>query len=300
MFALLFAAATAALAVPPERQTAETIERRVVGAFPLDGKLFILPLEKAFVVRSPWVSAGKTRAESFGKMTDAERLTVTKVRGSDFRGADLAENKILLMDAEQLTLVETDPEKLTEVTRRSVAWDLLKPPPDPRGEPTSLDVAKTRARFKKEFLKTSPPRFVGLARVPSGFLGTKGRSYVVATRLPGFPFVVMSCVDGDASACQVVRHCHVEKADGLRADAVSGIGVSAKQHEILIGDSREHAIRVFNAKSCYNVPQVRMVALPAKIKKLTNLHVDADERLWVTTDMPDDYLNASVFFWDSW
>jgi hypothetical protein len=41
------------------------------------------------------------------------------------------------------------------------------------------------------------------------------------------------------------------------------------------------------------------LALPSKLKRLSGLAIDKDDRLWLTTETPDDYSNASVFAWDA-
>jgi hypothetical protein len=66
---------------------------------------------------------------------------------------------------------------------------------------------------------------------------------------------------------------------------------------IVLADGEHQRLFGFKFDSCYNVPKQAEWQLPIKLKPLTNLYIDAADRLWVTTVTRDDYRNASVFYW---
>lgn len=325
------------LPFPPEAHSLETLERSVTAVYAGADRLLVLPFRKNFGLFVPFraaelhaksasasahakgqVSSPITRASVFGQLTDGQRLPILADQdlAPDWRGVDeiLPEAtdahlhpaaKLLLVGGEDFMLVEADASTLKEITRRVVPRDLIKPARDPRGEPTAPVIASLRRSFSKAWGATPGIRVAGLARIPISWkLGHDKRRYLAALRVPKYPLVMVECDLVEPSSCLIARHCNLEGAADLEPISISGIGLSQQDGKRLavIGDARQHRLHIFNFQSCYHVPRIATLKLPARLRPPTNIHVDQSNGLWITTRRPDDYLNASLYFWprDAW
>jgi hypothetical protein len=276
----------------------------VTGLGVFNSRLLILPSRNPGVVIDASFQAGKTtRLETFGPLSSQQRRTVAKDPADwDLVGADLLASRLLLLEGITSTLIEAEPNSGKELLRRTVPWDLIKPPADRGGEATQPETAALRQAFKRAWLATTGLHIVGMARMPAAWQpGTKVH-YLLATRVKGFPLVQMGCDAAEPSSCMIERQCHLEGAGDLQTDDITGLGIVAAERLVIVGERRQKRLASFHYTSCYHVPRVATYALPAQLKTLTNVTVDASGRLWLTTAQPDDYLNASVYFWSkgSW
>ena len=296
----LAAGAVRSLAMPAASHSLETLSRDVRAVAVQDGRLVALPAGEAFVMLTPFHPGGKTRLATFGKITDSTRAPLVSA-GEPFRwaGLFLDTNKALLLEGERLTLFEEDPKTWKEVLRRTVAWDLILPPRDRGGEATRPEIQALRARFKKAFKATAGSRVTGMVRLPFAEGKALAGNYLLATRVKGFPLVLMRCDRQAISQCLVLRQCDVPRIKDLSASGISGVGVSAKRHEVLLMDATKRRILRFAYSSCSSLRFKGELRLPAKLKRPANLTVDTADRLWVATEVPDDYLNASLYYWDA-
>ena len=287
------------LAAPTEATSLETATLAVTGLGVFDSRLLILPSRNPGVVIDASFQAGKTtRLETFGPLSSQQRRTVAKDPADwDLVGADLLTSRLLLLEGITSTLIEAEPSSGKELLRRTVPWDLIKPPADRGGEATHPETVALRQAFKRAWLATTGLHIVGMARMPAAWQpGTKVH-YLLATRVKGFPLVQMACEAAEPSSCMIVRQCHLEGAGDLQAEDITGLGIAAAERLVVIGERQQKRLASFHFSSCYHVPRVATYALPAQMKTLTNVTVDASGRLWLTTARPDDYLNASVYFW---
>lgn len=292
------------LEMPPPERSLETVHRTVtaVGTSELkDGvqRVVVMPDKQNFLIETSYKPKGTTRAESFGTLLDSRRQSVPAGNlPPDWRAVVFAGARIHLFDGAWLTFVEVDGASFKELTRRTLAWDLIRPPRDRGGEATPGETGELRASFKRRYLSTLGLKITGLARIPAAWEGGKGVRYLAATRIKGFPLLLLECQADELAQCMVARQCYLEGAKDLEPGAVSGIAVSAERKLVLIGDAKQRRLVAFRYQSCYHVPATGAVwELPAKLKGLTNLHVDAQDGLWVTTDGPDDYTAASLYNW---
>ena len=287
------------LAAPTEATSLETATLAVTGLGVFNSRLLILPSRNPGVVIDASFQAGKTtRLETFGPLSSQQRRTVAKDPADwDLVGADLLASRLLLLEGITSTLIEAEPNSGKELLRRTVPWDLIKPPADRGGEATQPETAALRQAFKRAWLATTGLHIVGMARMPAAWQpGTKVH-YLLATRVKGFPLVQMGCDAAEPSSCMIERQCHLEGAGDLQTDDITGLGIVAAERLVIVGERRQKRLASFHYTSCYHVPRVATYALPAQLKTLTNVTVDASGRLWLTTAQPDDYLNASVYFW---
>lgn len=304
--ALLRAAPSAVreLDFPSERASLETLQRSIAAAGRFGERVLALSPGKAVASVTPFVAAGQTREAVFGKVSDSERHEIFKTDpfGIDWRAVDIVGNKALLFDGRGMAFVEADAETLAEVARRSVPWDMARPPRDRGGEATGWETKAFRERLARAVQATAGVKVVGLARFPEGWRG-KGRGYFAVTRIKGFPLLEMECSEAEESpsACVVARACNVDGLADVRLDDI--VGAAAIEYHgqrlILLGDASRKAIVSLKYESCLHVVRSKTEwLLPARLKEVTNFSVDEAGRLWVSTAAPDDYLNASLYFWD--
>jgi hypothetical protein len=288
------------LPFPSEAQSTDALSRSVAALHQKDGKLMALPEGKGFVMVSPFDPKGASREKVFAPLVNMERFAFGKedTPVPDWRGLDQVPDRQLFFDGRDLAWIESDPKTMSEILRRSIPWDMIRPPRDSRGEPTSVETKALRSKLKKIWSQTLGLKVSGIARIPESWVKSgKKTAYILASRLKDFPLMLMECDAKEPSLCQVSRQCYLEGASQLDPAAVSGVAVSTKNKMIFIGDSKNHMIHGFKFSSCYHVPRVTRKVLPRQLKTINNLFIDSDDRLWVSTSSPDDYLNASIYFW---
>jgi hypothetical protein len=293
------------LPFPEGRASVETAERTVQGVARAADSVFIFPKSPALVLRAPFAVDGKDREARFGKLEAQERLTVSHVDGAAWRGLDRIEGRYVLFDGGRLAVVELDEKTFKTIVERSIPWDLIRPPADRGGEATRSETAEAQAAFKRRFLAAPSPKLAGIARVPDSWKIARskgmGNVYLAATRIEGFPLVQLECRADEASQCMVARFCKLGTPLGIPPEAVAGIGLDEKRRLVVFGDTTVHGFVAYEWRSCFHSPRAKSAwRLPGKVKSLAGFSVDADGRLWVASDVADDYLNASVYVWDTW
>lgn len=292
------------LALAPEERTLETLSRGLAAVGVAAGQFVALSSESGAerqAIVGTFDPSGKTRVATFGKLTDQTRREIFKdgevPYQLDWRAVDLTTTRPLFLDGESLTLHEADPKTFASIMRRSIPWDLAKPPRDTGGEPTTPETELLRGQFKAAFRATLGVKAAGMAPVPPSWGSAKKRNYLMALRVKGFPLALVECDPDESSSCILTRHCRVEGAGDLAPEAIAGVGVRAKDRVVVLGDAKGHRLVYFKFHSCLHVSRRGERGIPGEIKDLSNVMVDADARLWLTTKRPDDYQNASLFYW---
>lgn len=293
------------LPAPKESQSLETASR-AIGAVSVDAKhIAFLPKEGGFFWILPFVSDQNQekgdelakRQARFGKIGDQRRGELAAGPAAlAWAGAVTMEGRSLFLDGRDLIMIEVGHDSLKEMTRRSIPWDLIRPPRDRSGEPTVKETQALRANFKRRFLATEGQKIVGITRAPASWYKTAKSAYLLVTRIPDFPLLMLECDKEEPTSCTVARQCYVEAQ--LTSENLVGIGALEKPSTLLIGDRKARRLKKFRFDSCYHVTTTGEILLPEKLKTLTNLAVDDEARLWLSTAAPDDYLNASIFFWN--
>jgi hypothetical protein len=292
--------ASQVLPLPDESHAALTIERSLYGGFTSKDFLFVFPGKLNHFVRMPLKFDASDREVRFGKTTDHQRIPI---RGSqypgDWRGAFQSGEQIVLIDASMLQLLAIRAKDYKTVMSATVPADLLKPAADRAGEPTTIEIQKSRKRFHDSSRKIFGSRYVGFAEIPDTWEKGDTRDFLVASRIPGFSVLLMSCQRQDQIACVISRHCFLEGGPAINSRNIVGIGVLPKSRQILLGDSGNNQIRLYRFKSCFDVTYEKTLTLPSRLPKLSNLWVDGAEKLWITTETPDSFTDSNLFYWDS-
>jgi hypothetical protein len=289
------------LPFPDEAHSLETLHRSVTAIGRFDGRIITMPTGLPFGIETPFKSFGASRLATFGAITDSTRKPVLpddagKIQTIDWRGIDVVGHKALFLNGSEMAMIEADATTLKMVARRSIPWDMLKPAADPQGEPTAPEIAATRSEFKRQLMKTLGTRFAGMAPLPKEWFKTPRRAYLLATRIPSFPLLVMECDPDDPSSCMITRQCHLE-GEQPKPSAIAGIAVSTARQLIVIGDRTEHRLVAFKWHSCFHASRAKSWSVPGQMRSLANLAIDADDTLWMATQVPDNYLNASAYAW---
>jgi hypothetical protein len=189
-----------------------------------------------------------------------------------------------------------------------IILDLVRPPRDPRGEPTRSEVAELRRSFTRSFNKVQLDNnelFGGLAALPSFWKDRDGSQFLMLLRVPGTPLMTVRCQGRNMNRCQAMRACFVHGLPGHLVKELYGLAVDPVRKELLMGSPGEHRIMRFKAPSCYHIAHLKDeddIGLPEQLKDLSNIFVDSDRNLWLTTLRPDVYKSGSLFRFDpsSW
>lgn len=286
------------LPFPEPAQALETLSRTVTAVGIDAGRLIVMPREGSFAIVTPFNPEAKTREQVFGKITDSTRQEIGKDDGPfAWAGVYFPPGRVMVLDGGSLALVEADAKTFKEVVRRSIPWDTIVPPRDRGGEATGPETTALRASFKRAFLGTAGQKLTGMVALPDSWRTGKKKQYLAATRIKGFPLVMIECDPDESSSCVVARQCYLEGATDLSSDMVTGIAIYEKKRQVWIGNRKAMKLHGFMYHSCYHVTRRADLQLPERLKTMTNIAIDGDGRLFLTTEIPDDYYNASLFFW---
>ena len=181
-----------------------------------------------------------------------------------------------------------------------IILDIFKPAPDSRGEPTRQEITESRKKFTQGLIGLGGGEVVlsGIAGMPRTWSSIKGvRSYLVVSRVKGYSLFRMDCSRKDSFVCMLRRKCFLRDAVRVSPAALSGIAISRNRRQILIADRSKNRLLVFRWNSCFDVPYLGSIALPSSLNRVRNIMIDNDDSLWLSTEFPDNYLNASVYKW---
>jgi hypothetical protein len=291
------------LEIPDERHAALTVERGLYGLFPTENAVFVFPGKTDRFVRIPVNLSAKHRDERFGKLTDQTKFPILDAKyPGDWRGMFESGDRIVLVDSSMLQLLLLRKKDYRTVMSATVPTDILKPAMDRGGEPTTIETASTRKKFLAASRKIFGTKYTGFAEMPGNWMDDGNRNFLLASRVPGFPLLVLGCRKNEDLSCMVSRHCFLEDGNPVAPESVTGVAVSPVDRLIAIGDSSSNTIRLYKFNSCFDVRYSRSVRLPDRLPKLTNIQIDSKGRLWVTTAIPDSFTDSNLFFWekDQW
>jgi hypothetical protein len=296
---VVYAKTSIQLPAPTENQAVVSVERSQA-AILLNGEaIYQTPDRVSYFVQTPFRAEATTRAEIYGDMLDSKRIEVgaegEKLR--PWRGMGTYQNVLLLLDGFALEMIAYSFKSNAFLSRHSIMWDQLKPPRDRGGEAGNPEIQLFRSKFVSAMSKSDEIKFVGMSAVPQKWKETDAAEFFVASRLKDFAVLTMACTDDDPARCRIRRGCMLEGASSLVAEDIAGIGVSEARKLVMIGDRKKHLLHVFRYESCLHMPKIGEIALPKEVFQMSNLHIDAADRLWVTTIRPDNYHNATAFWW---
>lgn len=276
-----------------------TIERGLSGAFVRDGEAFLFSGTLPNMVQLPLDFDGKTREEKFGLLTDQKRVPLLDAKyPGTWRGAFMIGDRFVAWDATKLQLLVMNEKNYKTILSATVPTDLIRPAADRGGEPTALEIKIERNKFRGLSHKVFGMKYTGISQIPAGWEKGSGTNYVVTSKVPGYPVLIMNCRTEDPGSCMMTRHCYLEGGPKISPESVIGVAVLTESKEILIGNSNLNEIDVYKFNSCFDVVWQRKLKLPARLPKISNLTIDDEQRLWVVTPTPDSFTDANIFYWE--
>ncbi|MBP9706381.1 MAG: hypothetical protein KBD78_01990 [Oligoflexales bacterium] len=291
--------AQTALPYPDKHQRLESIEHEQLGFFVEDHRILIQPKKRFFIVEVPFDESSKT--SPFGKFLDSKRHTFKPqfAQGKDWRFIIKISNKLMLIDSYNLNLIFLDPEKPSSIVNESsIAWDSLRPPADAGGEASKVETTNLRQSFKKAFAQHKGERISGISKLPPNWVKDTGENYLLLSRIENHPLLIMNCLDSEIPQCRISRTCHVPK-DVFKNRNPQGLIAAREKKQVIFADAKNNNLLSLNFLSCYSVGSIQTFAtLPPHLKAVKDLQLDEKNRLWTLTAAPDNFDNASVYYWN--
>lgn len=235
----------------------------------------------------------------------AERVPLDKgEKDRRIRGILPKDGTLFLLDSDRRQFLLWQQKQKIWLRPSDIIFDRVKPPADPRGEPTRWEISQQRAAMRNAYsaLSQEAEVLVGLSQWPSFWKNPDKADFLMLTRLKGFPLLSVKCEGKSSSYCYIVRSCFVHGLKSSLSPLLSGLAVDAKRREILIGIPLEKRIARLKATSCYHLAKTsdqKDILLPEELKNLSNLFIDVDNNLWLTLQRPDLYKSASLFRYDA-
>ena len=182
------------------------------------------------------------------------------------------------------------------ISSQSLVYDKLLPPLDQGGEAPNYEQAELQKLFSENYKKIND-KFSGSAKVPSNLIKSDSLLYFIASRVENFPILVLSCMKDNPVQCSIKRACYVE-GNEIKNQNIFGIGYVPSSRKIILGDQNKNRIEIYSYNTCLNIEKIGEYFLPPKIKKITNIFIDDQENMWITTKTQDDYSNANLMKWN--
>jgi hypothetical protein len=284
------------LPLPSKGSTMDTPESLIEGVIPYKNRVYLTLFQRDVFIQVPFNGITDDQKKTFGEFSDSKRWPLAgPLTTGLWQGGDVVGNRIILLDGGQFRLAVFDEESGGHLNTRTVPWDKLRPPRDRGGEATKSEVAELRQRFTAAYKRTALPQMGGLAYDRYRWLGKDKTYFFVASRVKGFPILTLACEHEDNSACYVDRACFAETGD-IDADSIAGIAVAENRRLFLLDANRSRIVE-FEFSSCFHVSKRMERLLPKRIKQPSDIYIDDDQALWISSQLPDDYYNASVFVW---
>lgn len=287
------------LKTPPKENTLETVEVAINGIYVTNSVIYTFPKQMEQIVRSPYNRKGKKRDEKFGRFADSKRINIGKKNKFYYWTSVIhqQEDRLTILDGLNLKHVTIELNEGKIFDTNTIPWDLINPPRDDRGAPTTRETKKLRSDFRKAFYKANRVKVTG-ATLYRNLSKTK-KEYLVATQLPGFPIVKMECSFKEDTFCQFTRACNVIGLRNSHAKDLFGIAYDKAKNMIwMVDQKKKELLQLTSDNHCYKTRYVSSTSLPERIKKPSNVFIESESKtLWVTAHDKDDYYNASVFSW---
>lgn len=294
------------LEYPSDNRVAITPERNVTAVFRNSEGVYLLAHMRNTLVFLPFKMDGKSSEEVFGTFTETRRTEINKrLQEVAWRGISAFHKNLVVLDGLSPALVLLSQVKnsglFEEVMFHNLPRDLLKPPRDRIGEPGRPETEKLRSKFSANYARLGTvPKFSGLTQLNGNIDRDMPIEFLLASRVLGFPLLKIGCKEEGVKSCRMTRSCWLHGLRGFEGNAVTGVAYSEKRKQVLMGDSKLNKIHVFSGQHCHSLQLKRSIDLPKEVKEISNIFVDANDFLWLTTSSPDLKKDASLYVFESW
>lgn len=279
------------LEYPSINQSLETLETALSGVIVEQGKLYLLPYRKHFYIETPFLGEFGTRESTFGKLSDSKRIKFKELENfGPWQGGFIKKDLLTFLDGNMIGFNEINEEFKTAIFR-GIIYDRIRPPVDHGGNAPEFEVKEFTTNFLHKLRNTKGQKFTGIAVSPSD------NELLLQSRIKNFPLLLLSCDANKVAQCTIKDKCNLFGFDHKRSAFLTGIGFSKKEKIVAIALSDNNEIELYKFQNCYNSKKIASLKLPSKLKTISSLTIDENDRLWVTTTFRDDYNNASLYYW---
>lgn len=211
---------------------------------------------------------------------------------------------LLILDSYRWVMYAYDLDSLKLRSKGSIVIDRVSPAVDRGGEAPSWEVRDTRGKVEKIFRELRRQKVIrkiyGISHLPPDWAiaenpGQSEREYkyfLIGIQSQQFPLGILSCDLEQLSRCRLDRVCELEGTP-LKTE-LAGLAIHKDSRSVFIGQSEQHQIKRYRWNSCLDVIPDGSVAIDRKWKKLSSLHIDEDNHLWLTASKIDDYFNSNI------
>jgi hypothetical protein len=285
------------LVFPPAGYALDAVERGVLTVAIHGSSLVLTVPRRDFFIVTPFHGFGEFSDKSFGNHLASQRVTIDKdfARGN-WQGVIPLMDRLYFFDGDELEVAVFDAQKFTLIGRRTTPWDRVRPAADRGGEATRSETAQLRKKFHDVYFASPSSRFSGFAYDEGQWLGNDALYFFVTTGFAGFPLVTMRCAKDELASCSLDRVCRVS---GVGTSRFDGVVVDQKRRELLMLNAHAHKIDRVKFQSCFASQYVDSMQLPSKMRQATSMTM-SDDVLWISSNLPDDYHNASVYAFKDW
>lgn len=211
---------------------------------------------------------------------------------------ELDDNRMIVWDNIGLNLKVIKKNSKAVIETKSIAVDLVKPPRDPKGEPTRAEVAILRATFSKNLSKVFGPKISSVRSIKTANQSMNDEVYIVGSRIQKFPVLIMNCRKDDPTSCIADRACYIDEKSKAFHGEIFGVDLNLESDRLVIGDAKHKKIHIFKWKSCFDSRFLYSIDLPKELLIPTALQIDQSNRLWVSSGILDGFTNSSLFYWN--
>jgi hypothetical protein len=303
-YAFVFSSVNAReLPFPAPSHAGMPVQLKVSGLAVDKGDVFVFPDSPSVVIKIPFDTTNKATTSPFGGLAMQSRIQISgSAYPGRWRGFYSVGEQVVVWDSTILQLLVLQKKDFSVVRSVTVPLDVVKPALDRGGEASHQEVKRLRNKLRGSFKSLKGDRFSGLAEIPSDWEGSKGRRFLISTRLSGFPLLLMACDRDDAANCYIERQCQLHGASPQLNANSAGIGINAEKRAVLIANSFSNTIEVFKYDRCGSVQKTGVLKIPTKLPKVETIYLDALSRLWMGTGVIDTQVDANIFFWEkeSW
>ncbi|MFK7871554.1 MAG: hypothetical protein AB8C84_00065 [Oligoflexales bacterium] len=275
----------------PEENSFESIDLDITGIIVTDQKIWLLPDSKAWVIETPYQPTQPHRLQRFGELTKSKRHNLPK----DAHGIKLITHwgeNLLLINPKTLTMHSID-ENYQSISSGTIAWDTLRPAADSAGEATEYETLKLRKNFRKAVKSSQRERIAGIWPIQNT---SNQPLFFIATRIQGFPFIMMECDPHNLTRCYFARSCETD-FQGPQQNW-DGLGF-VEPNQWLVFDKKKQTILSFRKDSCFHMPIESEFSIPEGHRKMQHMTTDQKNGFWFSTSERDPYTNSTIFYWPS-
>ena len=276
----------------------ETADSSIRGLLTAGKDIYLMPSNSQYVLKTQYDLKEKDPLKRFSDLGKTTRHKLPNIfRDGQFTGMSILQNKMLLLDGKMMNTATFDLATMELVSKHSIVYDLLRPPPDRGGEATKKETAELRTGFVKSMTKVLGNPVNGMAELPKSWWPSKKPSFLLLSAAASYPFLIMECTSDDLSRCMISRACFAKGVPAADQESLRGLAIHKTKKLVMVGNAKKHRVEFFKFSSCMNISKLYSRKLPPRIKNISSVHLDADNSLWIASTKKDDYFNASVFFW---